>query len=241
MRSPQEGENMAGIQQVKQNRKQPASVALDELLLGEQDEWLLKSLNTHLESTQHPQRSGVFYPSSLGNPCNRFLYLAYNGLLERRPLDSTTKRIFDNGSYLEDRMGEYFRNIGILRETEYVLKWDSPPISGRCDFILTHEKYDRIILELKSINSRGFTLLKQTPKREHEIQLQIYLNLLPAEWGTVLYENKNNQKLKAFLIKRNPTAFEQLLKRCDKIMGMTEVPKTCRGNKWCPCKGVVIK
>ena len=113
-------------------------------------------------------------------------------------------------------------------------------MSGRIDFLIRHELYGIIPIELKSINTSGFTALKK-PKPEHQFQLQMYLNMGNHELGTVLYENKNDQKLKAFLIKRNPKAFEQLLKRCEKIMAMTETPKTCRGNRWCPCKGVVIK
>jgi hypothetical protein len=136
-------------------------------------------------------------------------------------------------------MDSYFKAIGIVIDRERSVSLDFPPISGRCDFILSHDIYDQIILELKSINDRGFKALKQFPKAEHELQLQIYLNLLPAQWGTVLYENKNDQKLKAFLIQQNPKVFEQILKRCRKIIDMLEMPKTCRGNKWCPCKGVV--
>ena len=226
---------MAGIKQI---HKQSRNRDLDTLFLGNQDEWLLKSLDSHLDSMQEPQRSGVFYPSALGNPCDRFLYLAYNGLLEARPLTSNTQRIFDNGNFLEDRMDLYFRKLRILIDREVPLTFDSPPISGRCDFILAHDTYSKIILELKSINDRGFKALKQFPKSEHELQLQIYLNLFPAKWGTVLYVNKNDQKLKAFVIEQNPKAFQQLLKRGDKIISMTEMPKICRGNKWCPCKGV---
>ena len=226
---------MAGIKQIN---KQSKNVDLDTMFLGNQDEWLLKTLDSHLDSIQEPQRPGVFYPSALGNPCNRFLYMAYNGLLVDRPLQSNTKRIFDNGGYLEERMEEYFKDMGILIDREVSLLLESPPISGRCDFILSHETYKKIVLELKSINDRGFKALKQFPKAEHELQLQIYLNLLPAEWGTVLYENKNDQKLKAFTIKQNPQAFERILKRCDKIMRMVEIPKACTGNKWCACKDV---
>ena len=226
---------MAGIKQIHKKSRQ---IELDSLFLGTQDEWLLKTLDTHLASTQFSQRPTVFYPSSLGNPCDRFLYLAYHGLLIDKPLDSKTRRIFDNGNYLEDRMDKYFKDMGIVIERELPVKLDSPPISGRCDFILAHDTYNQIILELKSINDRGFKALKQFPKAEHELQLQIYLNLLPADWGTVLYENKNDQQLKAFLVQKNTKAFEQIIKRCNKIIEMTERPKTCRGNKWCPCKEV---
>ena len=44
--------------------------------------------------------------------------------------------------------------------------------------MLKHEEYGRVILELKSINDKGFKALIDTPKPEHLVQLQIYLNLM---------------------------------------------------------------
>ena len=94
------------------------------------------------------------------------------------------------------------------------------------------------MLELKSINEKGFNDLKSSPKHDHFIQLQIYLNLLNKDYGIVLYENKNDQKLKAFKVERDVKVWETLLERCLNIMNMTELPATCTGEVWCKCKGV---
>ena len=182
--------------------------------------------------------AGKFYPSALGNTCDRYLYLAYNGFIQERPLDAKLQRIFDNGAYLEDRMADYFANLDILISRELRVKLDYPVISGRVDFVLTHDKYKEIALELKSINTRGFNALKQAPKPEHEIQLQIYLNLLPLDHGVVLYENKNDQQLKAFELQRDPIKWKEIIDRCLRIMEMIEIPNICGGNRWCQCKSV---
>ena len=58
----------------------------------------------------------------------------------------------------------------ILNEREFfqqqskTVRLENPPISGRYDFLLKHEEYDRVILELKSINDEGFDALIETPK-----------------------------------------------------------------------------
>lgn len=205
-----------------------------------QDKWLLKTLDSYLEGEFSPMEANKFYPSALGNPCDRYLYLAYNGFIKERPLDAKLQRIFDNGSYLEDRMDKYFTDLGILMEREKSVKLAYPVISGRVDFILKHEVYSTIALELKSINSRGFNILKKGPKPDHEIQLQLYLNLLPLDHGVILYENKNDQQLKAFELERDPIKYREVTDRCLRIMKMITVPEICGGNKWCQCKSVTL-
>ena len=215
---------MAGIKQIGINYSQ--------------DKWLLKSLDKYLEGEFSPMEAGKFYPSALGNTCDRYLYLAYNGFVKERPLDAKLQRIFDNGAYLEERMGDNFENLDILISRDLPVRLEYPIISGRVDFILAHDKYEQIALELKSINTRGFNALKQAPKPEHEIQLQIYLNLLPLDHGVVLYENKNDQQLKAFELQRDPIKWKEITDRCLRIMEMIEIPNICGGNRWCQCKSV---
>ena len=69
-----------------------------------------------------PQREGVFYPSALGNPCDRFLYFAYTGQLKGQPLDPTLRRIFDTGNALEERLEKYFTDMGIYIDREIIFQ-----------------------------------------------------------------------------------------------------------------------
>jgi len=198
--------------------------------------WLVKSLEESLGGPQRKNRAGVFYPSMLGSYCMKLLYLAYNGLLPEQVIDDNLQRIFDNGNFLEERMATYFTKMDILLDREVEAKSDNPPISGRVDFLLKHADYDKIGLELKSINDKGFEALKNRPKREHTVQLQIYLHILKLPYGVVLYENKNNQKLKAFGMLPDPEIWAQILKKCEDIMLMMEPPSRCSGPQWCNCR-----
>ena len=198
--------------------------------------WLIKSLENSLGVPQRNNREGGFYPSMLGSYCMRLLYLAYNGLLPEQVIDDNLQRIFDNGNFLEQRMESYFEKMGILLDREVEAKSDSPPISGRADFLLKHQDYDKIGLELKSINDKGFEALKTRPKREHTVQLQIYLHVLELPYGVVLYENKNNQKLKAFGMLPDQDIWAQIKKKCSDVMSMLEPPSRCTGPQWCNCR-----
>lgn len=229
---------MAGIKQInRQQDDRPKSKRTPKDVLN-QDEWLLKSLDELLDKTSFSSKGGKFYPSHLGNTCDRALYLAFNGLMPSQPIPALTRRIFDCGSSLEYRFKRYFDRLGVLIATEKSVQCASPPISGRMDFVIRHEEYHIIPIELKSINNKGFLKLIKEPKPEHYLQLQIYMVLGNFNNGVVLYENKDNQQLKAFVLERDDKCWNDLLERCYRIMAMTTAPKKCTGNKYCKCKEV---
>jgi hypothetical protein len=222
---------MAGIKQLNQQVETKTRSRT-----SNQDRWLLKMFEDNLGYQQNSNRVGVFYPSMLGNECDRYLYLAFRGKLPQQEIASTTQRIFDTGSSLEDRMTKYFEKMNILKGREISVKCDAPPISGRADFLLVHGEHTEVVLELKSINDKGFKNLYSKPKPEHALQLQIYMQLLDKAYGIVLYENKNDQKLKAFKVKRSAKEWNALVKRCKEIQDAISIPESCTGAVWCACR-----
>ena len=202
-----------------------------------EDIWLVDLLDEYLYSTFNPPRKGVFYPSALSNKCDRALWLAYHGHMPELPLPSKLARIFQNGSSLEDRVSKWFTDLEILQDREVVVKSDDPPISGRIDFIINHKHHGLMPVELKSINTAGFVKLKGA-KEDHYTQLQIYLNLTEYPIGTVLYENKNDQKIKAFFVERDKEFWDTIVERCSNIMEMNSLPETCGGLFYCNCRQV---
>ena len=230
---------MAGIKQI--TRKAAKSIKVPrQPRVKNQDTWLLKHLESNLKYTKKWTTKDVFYPSMLGNACDRYLYLAYNGQLADQVIGAKTARIFDHGGSLEVRMKKYFERTGIFLASEQSVIVKNPTISGRYDFMLKHEEYGRVILELKSINDKGFKALIDTPKPEHLVQLQIYLNLAGVENGVVLYENKNDQTLKAFKVLKNIEMWNSILERCIRIQSMVPLtmPTQCTGEFYCGCREV---
>jgi|TARA_R110000765_G_scaffold104585_4_gene194414 hypothetical protein len=230
---------MPGVKQLSSSGpKKPAKRETVPKVIYKQDEWLIDQLEIGLERKQRPPRAGVFYPSALGNLCDRYLYYSYNGLLVGETIPGKLRRIFDNGDYLGNRYEAYFTKLGILVSTEQPLKLDTPSISGRIDFVILHPDAGHLVIELKSINDRGFKALKYAPKPEHLIQIQLYLNIGCYENGVLLYENKNTQEVKAFQVAKSAEIMTDILNRCLAIMAMTKAPEECTGESYCQCKKV---
>jgi hypothetical protein len=62
-----------------------------------------------------------------------------------------------------------------------------------------------IVMDMKSINHFGFQdLVKGEPHDYYRVQLMIYCNVLDCEYGALIYENKNNQRLAAYRIDASP-------------------------------------
>jgi len=194
-------------------------------------------IDGHLTGVMTPPRSGVFHPSTLSNSCDKAVWLIYHGHMVESKLEPTLNRIFQNGNYLEKRVESWFSSLGILLGSEIPVKYEIPSISGRIDFLIKHQEYQVLPVELKSINTNGFSRLSG-PKKEHKVQLQMYLNMGNYDMGTVLYENKNDQQIKTFLVERNKDEWEKIIERCFKIQAMIEPPTKCTGATWCACRKI---
>ena len=232
---------MAIIRQlVKQQKKKKPRAKSSKPRVKNQDRWFLKQIDSVLGYTRPWKAVQKFYPSALGNRCDRYLYFAYHGGLPAQEVTPQTQRIFDTGGAFETRMEKYLRKAGLFLAAEQTLKFDNPPISGRYDFLIRYKATDRAIVELKTINARGLENLIDQPKPEHVIQLQIYLNLMGLKNGIVVYENKNDQDMKAFKIVKDKKVWDEILERCIRIMNMTpnEVPLECTGEFYCACREV---
>ncbi len=185
--------------------------------------WLEKQIEDALSENGNIPRGGYFQVSSIGYSCHRLLYLHYHGLLLPEKINGRTKRIFDHGNITQDRYEAYFKKMGYYEDKEVDANIENPPLHGRADFILNiNDK--RYIIELKTINDAEFRKLDKMAKPEHEIQLQVYLNVLDIEKGSVLYEDKNTQEIKAFSQRKNKEKWNKIVEKCNYVMGLKEIP-----------------
>lgn len=133
---------------------------------------------------------------SQASVCNRANYYARKQYQNDGSIDPRTRRIFDNGTKTHERLQAYLLEQGILISDEVPCINPNYNIQGHTDGFLnlgkrTLEtvtvprgvmkaklqipKYTEVgILEIKSINSNGFTQLKDA-KPEHKQQAMIYL------------------------------------------------------------------
>lgn len=111
-------------------------------------------------------------PSQAGK-CNRANYYMRNQYDCDGGTDPRTQRIFDNGSYTHERLQSYMIDMDLLLMDEVPLINDEYNIQGHTDGFLNLDE-EVAILEIKSINSRGFADLNDA-KEEHKRQGLVYL------------------------------------------------------------------
>lgn len=72
---------------------------------------------------------------------------------------------------------------------------------------------DVMIVEFKSIKSKGYNdyIPKTKPKKEHEMQLQLYFYLTGIRKGLVYYENKDNQEQKYYIVEYNQGIIDTII------------------------------
>ena len=250
-------------------------------------------------------------PSQAGK-CQRANFYMRTQVDNDGSIDPRTQRIFDNGTYTHERLQSYMLDMGLLICDEVPLINEEYNIQGHTDGILDIGNDEIAVLEIKSINERGFTTLKDA-KEEHKQQGLIYLYCLeerrkylhekyntreeflsidsekdrteyfrsryqhlkdgskytreekianevklniiaddilydtdkPITKVVFLYENKNNQELKEFVVERNVTTesiLTDLLTRYKELNNCVvneEVPeregtsKSCNMCRWC--------
>lgn len=156
------------------------------------DTYIIKDLNYYLLSIANDPDENraidVNAPSQIGK-CMRARYYARTGVsADPNCIDARTQRIFDNGTGVHERLQGYLMDMGKLLMPELPVRDDEFNIQGHTDGMIGLEPYDgdpnemryadvAAVLEIKSINDRGFTELKDA-KEEHKKQGLIYVSCL---------------------------------------------------------------
>ena len=206
-----------------------------------QDRWLLNKIDEASSGNAFTtSRGGVFFPSSIGSTCDRAVYNDYNAIEKYEPISPQLQRVFDYGHDFEDRLHKTFKKslVGDLVGVEVKTRIDNPfPCSGRIDFLVRDPKRGIVVIELKTINDKGFEALSDVPKWEHFVQIQCYLHMYNLEHGSVVYLNKNDSDMKAFKTQRDFIFWDELTERLQAIAAMKEPPDKCTGAFYCKCGG----
>ena len=163
-----------------------------------------------------------FHPSTLHKPPEYLLKTYFDGEPE---VDHSSQllRVFDNGHDVHKRIQKYLRELGLLKEIECPVENREYEIRGHADGILEIDG-KKGVLEIKSINSRGFYGLFE-PDERHLIQANVYMFCLEIPRGVILYENKDNQGLKEFLVKQDPKVLRPVLEKIKLVQSWIAVGK----------------
>jgi hypothetical protein len=168
--------------------------------------WLLTKNLTDGQSGGR-DRSGYWSASSAGR-CLREQQFTYLGFQGRRN-NVQSQNIFDNGDFLHLR----YQVAGIIggwltdAEVPVTLSRGDVRVRGTMDGVLVWGE----VLELKSINSRGFaTVVDLGPKRLHKLQATAYMMASGAKRTRFVYENKDRNTNAEFVFDLD-YGYEQLV------------------------------
>lgn len=183
-------------------------------------------IDKYLERDSRPKTIGRYYPSESGS-CTR---KAWYSFMCPVPPEPETLRIFKAGHILHDFMVDVFSSDKApikLLQSEVPIKIEFPEflVSGRIDdLILVLENGELLLVEVKSTTY----LPKDEAKREHVMQLQLYLHSMGVRNGVVLYVEKATLQTKAFPIAYDKAAAERVLDRfrtLDRALKSNQLPE----------------
>lgn len=187
-----------------------------------------KLIDKYLEREFKPKQIGRYYPSEIGG-CLRKTWYSYKFPKET---DVKLSRVFEAGNMLHEFVAEVIKseknkNVELL-QSEMPIKINTKDfvISGRIDNLVLLKVCDvngnvceddvngckEILLEVKSTK-----FLPKECKKEHEMQLQLYMRATGVEEGIVLYIQKDNLETKWFNIKLDVIEGEKIIERFEKI------------------------
>jgi len=172
---------------------------------------IIERIDDYLKTRPRDKRyTHCFHPSTLYKPAEYLLKAYFDGDSEG-DYSSQRLRVFDNGHDVHKRIQNYLRELGILREVECPVENREYEIKGHADGVLEIDG-KKGVLEIKSINSRGFYGLLE-PDERHLIQANVYMFCLGIPRGVILYENKDNQDLREFLVTQDPKVIQPVLEK----------------------------
>ena len=166
-----------------------------------------ESIRTHNQEDLllHPTRIGVYHPSEVGY-CMRKQYYSY--VVGGAGFDDETLVIFEIGNAVHEMVGNMLGIPAEEREVEITLPaGDGAQLHGRADITMLRNGETHIV-ELKS-TSHDY----DSPKTEHEIQLQVYLEAMNVKHGILLYINKASGKVSGFDIMHDETKVNEIKRR----------------------------
>jgi len=169
---------------------------------------LKEKINEFYLSNQKDRTQNRFFISDAGK-CHRQIFYSFKNA-PKKPIEPNFLRLFDLGNHVHQMIMRSLLNIKGIRVVAAEI--NIPPhgiISGRADAILSVDK-EFYVLDIKSMNSRAFGYLNEA-KEDNVLQLRLYLYYFKINKGILLYMNKDDLRLKEFIVDSDTKQVEKLL------------------------------
>jgi len=182
--------------------------------------------------------------SQIGGNCERLMWYyfrqAFTSEFSRR-----TMRIFERGNWEEERVVNELRDLHgfTIEDAQMEYKDLGGHFIGHSDGGVRHPTLtgdERVVLEIKSMNQKGFTALTkhglEKSKPGYYAQIILYLYYEGLERALYIVTNKDNEERKVFFVPANDDKAIELVKRAASIITAISPPKKIGGPDWFECK-----
>lgn len=150
------------------------------------------------------------------NGCMRQRIFSRSGMKETTPPNARTANIFHTGNFIHLKWQMAGMTEGWLTQPEVAMEDEDLQLRGHTDGVL----YDESLLEIKSINSRGFDMVyKNGIKEDHKAQATSYLYMQDKSAISFIYENKDNQDWYEIRFLRNSKDENAMLSQMKELNG----------------------
>ncbi len=178
------------------------------------DEWVAELIRT--EITKQPRIRSNSFSSSAAGTCMRRQMFNYIGIDTGGVNDPQLQNIFYDGTWRHLRWQAVLLQAGILTTIEYPLSWPEKQSVGTMDGIGVvpddhpNEKWRGLEFgfELKGMNTYGWQAAKEV-KEDHLNQVHRYFLSGGFDLFVVVYEDKNTQQWKEWVIEPDPVRLEE--------------------------------
>ena len=179
--------------------------------------------------------------SSVGHPCERYLYFSIKNWEDKKLHNETTQCIFDLGNKIEEYVIETLKNAGFEVVTPTIRAWkvDKPYITGREDLRIKLEDGFLYPVEVKGLSPQEWEKLncvedflksKKYYVRAYPAQLYIYMYQFNKEKGFFALCNKLTGEIKLIEVKFDFEYVDKLLKKAERIydcLKNEQLPDAC--------------
>lgn len=205
---------------------EPLSEAIDDYLLTRHR--AKRRLRRHVISMVPRHRPpGRLSPSSLGG-CKREAVFKFLGVRGRVKLDPDLELIFEDGNWRHHKWQALFKDMQAVlgRDNFRVVSIESEAIlpqmfvAGSLDVHII-VKGVHYIIDIKGINDYGFKRVcvdQDAPMPKHVDQLLAYMKAKKVRRGIILYENKNNNHTKSFLVMFDKKTWREVVTWAEEVV-----------------------
>jgi hypothetical protein len=195
-----------------------------------QAEWLVNAVDAWRVTAEKPRHDpGWFHASELGQS-DDILIQKYRGTLILEPHTARELRVFDLGHDRDGSWKRYLADAGLSVVAEDEARNIRLPWLRLCGSLddIAHDPVtgEWWVVEFKTINPFSYQQLAEA-KPDHVQQVHAYMAATTIHQSIVLYENKGDQAVRAFVVRFDPAVWRETVERLRRLRAEAERLDAC--------------